>query len=100
MIDYTPGSAVSAGDVVVLGDHIGVALNDIAAGVKGALAVRGVFEFPKTAGGSTAIAVGKTVYWDASGQVMTETSTSNTLAGKTELATVDADTTVLVRLTE
>ena len=53
-IDYTPGSAVSAGDVVVQGDLIGIAKLDIAADALGALAVKGVFDFPKAAGDSTA----------------------------------------------
>jgi predicted RecA/RadA family phage recombinase len=98
MIDYTPGSAVTAGDVIVVGDHIAVALADIAANVLGALRVTGVFSFPKTAGASEAIADGKIVYW--TGTVMTETATANTLAGKTVGATVDGDTSVKVRLTE
>ena len=38
-VDYTPGSAVTAGDVVVQGDLVGVAKLDIAANRQGALAV-------------------------------------------------------------
>ena len=54
-LDYTPGSAVSAGDVVVQGDLIGIAKGDIAADTLGALAVTGVFDVPKATGASTAI---------------------------------------------
>ena len=50
-IDYTPGAAVAAGDVVVQGDLVGVAKLDIPANVLGALAVTGVFDFPKATGG-------------------------------------------------
>jgi len=61
-IDHTPSSAVSAGDVVVQGDLIGVAKLDIAANVLGALAVDGVFDLPKATGGGTAITAGAKVY--------------------------------------
>lgn len=44
--DYTPGSAVAEGDIVILGERIiGIAQSDIAANTKGALAVKGVFRF-------------------------------------------------------
>ena len=63
-IDYTPGSDISAGDVIVQGELVGVAKLDIAADTFGALAVAGVFDFPKATGGGTAIPAGKAVYWD------------------------------------
>ena len=44
-IDYTPGSAVAAGDVIVQGELIGVARTPIAANALGSLAVDGVFDF-------------------------------------------------------
>lgn len=46
-IDYTPGSAVNAGDVVVLGSIPFIAPLDIAANALGALATEGVFKVPK-----------------------------------------------------
>ena len=55
-IDYTPDAAVSAGDVVIQGDLVGVAKLDIAAGALGALAVWGVFDFPKATSEGRAIA--------------------------------------------
>ena len=97
-VDYTPGSNVTAGDVVVQGDLVGVAKLDIAAGRLGALAVEGVFDFPKSTAGGSAIAVGTTVYWNAGAQQATATSAGNKLLGKTIKAAVDADTTVRVRL--
>ena len=54
-IDYTPGADVSAGDVVVQGDLVGVAKRDISANTLGALAVAGVFDFPKAAGGGVRV---------------------------------------------
>ena len=52
-IDYTPSADVTAGDVVVQEDLVGVAKFDIASGVLGALAVEGVFDFPKATGVGT-----------------------------------------------
>lgn len=96
-IDYTPGSAVAAGDVIELGAAlVGVAKKAIAANAKGSLSLEGVFEFPKTAGGSTAIAMGDPVYW--SGTVVTETSTSNPFLGHCVEAAADGATTCKVRL--
>lgn len=99
-IDYTPSSAVTAGDVVVQGDLVGVAKLDIAADALGALAVDGVFDFPKATGGGSAIAAGAIVYWDvADSEAKTDDETgANKLLGKTVAAAADADTTVRVRL--
>ena len=97
-VDYTPGSAVTAGDVVVQGDLVGVAKLDIAANRQGALAVEGVFDFPKSTAGGSAIAVGTTVYWNASASQATATSSGNKLLGKTIRAAADADATVRVRM--
>ena len=63
-IDYTPGAAVAAGNVVVQGALIGVAKRPIAANELGALSVEGVFDFPKATGGGSAVAAGVNVYWD------------------------------------
>ena len=97
-VDYTPGSAVSAGAVVVQADLVGVAVRDIPANALGVLAVEGVFTFPKATGASTAIAVGTTVYWASGTSTATATATSNKLIGKVFKAAVDADATVLVKL--
>ena len=73
-MDYTPGSNVTGGDVVVQGDLVGVAKLDIAANRLGSLAVEGIFDFPKSTAGGSAIAVGTTVYWNAGAQQATATS--------------------------
>ena len=99
-VDYTPSSAVAAGDVVVQGDLAGVAPRPIAANTLGALAVGGVFEFPKATGTGKAIAAGKKVYWDATNKQATETSSGNTFLGKTVAAVGDSDATVRVRLSQ
>ncbi|GAG92230.1 unnamed protein product, partial [marine sediment metagenome] len=90
LIDYTPALAVTAGDVVVQGDLVGVALHDIAALRKGALAIEGVFDFPKDTGSSNAITAGAKVYWDAENEVATTTAGENKQIGKAvEAASAD-----------
>jgi len=99
-IDYIPGADVSAGDVIVQGDLIGIAKLDIAANFLGALAVTGVFDVPKTAGVGEAIAAGAKVYWDvADGVAKTDDEAgANKYLGKTVAAAGDDDETVRVRL--
>jgi predicted RecA/RadA family phage recombinase len=99
-IDYIPGSAVTAGAVVVQGELVGVAKVDIAANALGALAVVGVFDFPKATGGGTAITAGANCYWDAANQRATTTATGNKLIGKCVRAAADADATVRIRLSQ
>ena len=70
-IDYTPAADVAAGDVIVQGELVGVAKKDITANELGALAVEGVFDFPKATGVSTAITAGANVYWDEAAQQAT-----------------------------
>ncbi len=69
IIDWTNGgTAVSSGDVVVIGSNgdalIGVALADIGNGETGSVALEGVFEVPKVS--AAVIAQGEYVIWDAS----------------------------------
>jgi predicted RecA/RadA family phage recombinase len=97
-IDHTPGSTVTAGDVVVQGDLVGVAKKDIAANVLGALAVTGVFDFAKSAG--VAYTVGQILYWDDTNNVVTTTATGNKQIGKVVRAAASADTLVRVRLSQ
>jgi predicted RecA/RadA family phage recombinase len=101
-IDYTPGADVSAGDVVVLNDLVGVAKRDITASTLGALAVTGVFDFPKATGVGSGIAAGKKVYWDVADAQAKEDDESgaNAYLGKTVKAAGDDDATVRVRLSQ
>jgi predicted RecA/RadA family phage recombinase len=99
-IDYTPGSAVTAGAVVVQGELVGVAKVDIPASTLGALAVAGVFDFPKATGAGTAITAGANCYWNAGAQQATTTATGNKLIGKCVRAAADADATVRIRMSQ
>lgn len=99
-IDYTPGSDVAVGDVVVLGDLVGIAKQAIKAGVLGALALSGVFDLPKATGAGTGIAAGVTLFWDAGNQVVTTDSNSGTHKRLGNAVTVagTTDATARVRL--
>lgn len=99
-IDYTPsGADVSAGDVVVQNELVGIALKDIADGELGALAVEGVFDVVKTAD-AEAMDPGELVYWDVadgSATLLADTGT-NKLIGKCVAAATAAATSVRVKL--
>ena len=99
-VDYTPDADVASGDVVVQGDLVGVAKLDIKADKLGALAVSGVFDFPKDTGSSSAISAGAKVYWDAVNEVATTTEGSNKLIGKAIADAGDDDETVRVRMSQ
>lgn len=105
-IDYTPGSDVTAGDVIVLGSIVGIATQDIASGVKGALTIQGVFKVPKITGAN---AVGTLIYWDPAGDPVggtagtgAATSTAGSLKqlGYVAVASLSADETVQVILSQ
>lgn len=97
-IDYVPGSAVAAGDVVVVGGKPLIAHDDIASGALGALFTTGLYRVPKKTG---AIALGDPLYWNPTGDPNTGTagtgSVSNTAAlgavfmGFATLAALSAD---------
>lgn len=97
-IDYTPGSAVAAGDVVVQGDLVGVAVADIAANALGALQIEGVFSFAKNTNSTDIYTVGQKLYWNASSEVVSTSSSGNKYLGKVVKAAAAADTTVNVKL--
>lgn len=101
-IEYTPAADVAAGDVVVQGDLVGVAVLDIKAGMLGGLAVSGVFEFPKFTGTGNAITAGAKLYWNAAGSAVMTTDSSGTYkyVGKAVAAADIAATTVRVRLSQ
>ena len=78
MTDYTPGSAVTGGSVVVVGDIALIAHRDIAASEQGAMATGGgVYEVTADA----ALAAGIKVYWDDTANKVTATTTSNKVFG-------------------
>ena len=65
VLAYTnAGSAIASGDVVVIGNIMGVAMTDIATDETGSVAIEGVFVLPKVEG--AVIGQGESVIWDAS----------------------------------
>jgi predicted RecA/RadA family phage recombinase len=66
VLDYTnnTGSAISSGDVVKVGQILGVALVDIAVGESGSVQIEGVFTVPKVT--AAVIAQGESLTWDVS----------------------------------
>src|SRR5580704_4373490 len=90
-LDFTPASAVTAGDVVVQGDAALVAVADIPANRKGALVAEGVFKFPKATTTGSGMPMGKRVYWDATNMVATRSAAggANKVLGLTTAPTAD-----------
>ena len=95
-IDYTPTADVAAGDVVKLGNLVGVAKLDIRAGELGALALCGVYEI---ATNGSAIEAGAVVHVDpATGKVCAEGASGAVKFGHAVTAVAASDPLVHVRL--
>lgn len=92
LFDYTPGSAVAAGDVVVIGAMVGVAPRPIAANTLGALAIEGIFSLPCATGATGA--QGSAINWYATSGVAH--ASTGVAAGKLAKARAADDTTVHV----
>lgn len=99
-VPYTPALvAVTAGGVIALGSHasnnlVGVAVNDIAVGERGALDTEGVHSVPKKDG--DAMAAGTLVYWEGTNQ-----EAQNAAAiplGRVLIAAGSSDTHVTIKL--
>ena len=95
-LDYTAAEAVTNGQVVSLGNRIGVAGNDIAEGATGALHVTGVYIMDKKA--SEKITMGTPVYYDATADEITATEKGNVPAGYAAATAEASDATVLVNI--
>lgn len=64
VIDVTLTAAVTSGDVVIVGQTLGVALEDGAIGDEVSVQVDGVFEVPKKS--AAVFAAGESLVWDVS----------------------------------
>lgn len=96
VIDYTAGSALTSGTVVLIGVRIGVLLANIASGAIGAAQVTGVFELAKLS--TDVVAQGALLYWDNTNSRLTTTATGNTLAGYAFAAAASGATTVKIKI--
>jgi predicted RecA/RadA family phage recombinase len=90
------GSAVVAGQVVLAGIVVCIALGDIANGAVGEVATEEVWEVPKN--NNLAVAQGDLLYWDVADANMNKTAEDNYLAGFAFAAAAQAATTVKVKL--
>lgn len=96
VIDYVAGGNIVAGQVVVIGARIGVALTAIANGKTGSVRVTGVFEITKL--GTDVVAQGAALYWDAGNTRLTTTVGSNTPAGYAWKAAGNGPTLVEIKI--
>jgi len=96
VIDYTAGSALSSGAVVLIGNRIGVLLTDLASGEVGAAQVTGVWELAKLS--TDVVTQGALLYWDAGNSRLTTTASSHKLAGYAWAAASGTDTTVQIKI--
>lgn len=96
VISHTPGAAVSAGDVIVIGDLVTVVTVDSPANVPVGVATEGVFSFPKTA--SAVIGAGVKCYWDPGTGLVTTTAGELKLAGHSVEAVGNPSSSVKIKL--
>lgn len=97
IIDYTPGSNVSAGDIIVQNELCGQVVADTLSGEKGALRVTGVINIPKLS--TDVVAVGDAIYWDAGNTRGTKTASTHKMIGKAVEAAGNGVTDVDILLT-
>lgn len=64
-LEFTAGSNLLAGAVVVVGQFVGVVENDVLSGAKGIATVEGVFEFVPIPGDVAGLTNGVKAYWNA-----------------------------------
>lgn len=98
LIDYYSTAALTAGDVVVQGDLVGIVVKDIPATSWGVLAIEGIFDIPKAVLSTSAISAGAKVYWDSGNELASAAADSFKQIGKSTLGATAADTTVRVKL--
>ncbi|BBM03936.1 DUF2190 family protein [Microbulbifer sp. GL-2] len=74
MLDYTnsTSSVITSGQVLAVGAVLGVAMDDIAVGASGVIAIEGVFTVPKVSGAE--ISQGETLTWDISAAAFDDSS--------------------------
>ncbi|HYD29367.1 MAG TPA: DUF2190 family protein [Azospirillaceae bacterium] len=87
---------VLSGDLVQVGDMIGVASHGAENGEDVTILTRGVFELPKKLG--DVFTVGQPAYWDASVKSVTTSADSNVPIGYATTSAESADGDVLIRL--
>lgn len=90
---FTAAADLSSGDVVVVGEYVGIVAYDVLTGEEGEMAITGVFSVPKVA--ATAFSDGDPAYWD--GSQVTNVNTDEYL-GTVDKAALAADAQIQVLL--
>ena len=96
VLTVTATADIKSGDLVKIGDVVGVASCDAATGEPVSVRMHGVYTAPKAAGFSAA--QGSKLYLEAATGNLVATATGNTYAGYAYDAAASADTVVNVRL--
>lgn len=98
-VDYTPsGADVDAGDVIDLGDLVGIAERDIPDGVQGALAIEGAFTVAKKTGETWTL--GQKLVWDQGTESFSNNASySEAVAGLAAADAASGDATGILKLT-
>ncbi len=84
---YTPGAAVTGGDVIVQNSIVGISPVDIVSGALGSLDIEGIFEFACLE--SDVVAIGDPLYWDASNEWATKVASTHEQLGYATTASAD-----------
>ena len=95
-ITVTCESAKEYHEPMLVGDRLAVVLEKAGAGEKATAAVTGVWRLP--ADGGKAVAAGEKVFWDATNECITATSTGNKAAGFAVEAISSGDTTAKFKI--
>ena len=95
-IDIVQSGDIDSGDVVLIGELIGVQTHQIKKDEKGSVAVSGVFQVVKKS--ADTFTAGQKVYWDNTLKQATSTASGNTLMGITVAQAGSSDSTVLVKI--
>jgi predicted RecA/RadA family phage recombinase len=96
VIDYTPGGALAAGEVVPFTGFVGISKRATAAGELTALAIQGVFKVTKQTG--VAWTRGDVIYWDNAANQANKTAGGNTRMGVTTQDAASGDTVGYVKI--
>lgn len=95
-LDIIAAAEITSGQLVVVGDIVGVAQGDAEIGNGAVIVRRGVFALPKPT--AQAWAVGAKLYWDAADGVVTATASGNKLIGAAAEPAANPSATGLVLL--
>lgn len=97
-VTNSTGSAIAAGNGILVGARVAVCMVDIANAASGSAMFTGVHSVPKNTGAGTGGAQGANAYWDNTAKKFTAVLTSNTLCGYFAKTCADGDTTCEVKL--